>query len=271
MCRPQANKHRRKWVSKASELRADSVPFSVDDRGVLVRDWRLPRIDLVIEVGRRRVGEAVRLAWVALSTSYSRRSRECVLRNAMCAALGCQISRGGGSLRVTRDGVTPASRTRGCERLRVSRSTLATTSPTMATSSDGGHVDISADMSGYAPYLPPSGDMRFHLQSILDSKEKQLQQAGTLGQQLLTQRVELEERIRQLQELDLDGGDGEDVRGRYRELADTIKAWDAENEQLSSAFGLKVCRAKSPDSVQELMATAGERCVDVTARRTQPR
>lgn len=82
--------------------------------------------------------------------------------------------------------------------------------------------------------------MRFHLQTLLDSKEKQLQQAGTLGQQLLAQRMELEERIRQLQEMDFDSGDSDEVRESYRELVDTIKTWDGENEQLSSAFGTKV-------------------------------
>lgn len=97
----------------------------------------------------------------------------------------------------------------------------------MATFSDG--VDATT-----------SGDMRFYLQNLLDGKEKQLQQAGTLGQQLLAQRMELEERIRQLQELDLDvsNDDSDDatVREKYRELAETIKAWDAENEVLSNTF-----------------------------------
>lgn len=110
----------------------------------------------------------------------------------------------------------------------------------MATFSDGGDVVLSSSMAGPNSSFSSQGDMRELLQNLLDSKEKQLQQAGTLGQQLLTQRMELEERIRQLQELDLDEGDGDDVREKYRELADSIKAWDDENEQLSSAFGLKV-------------------------------
>jgi hypothetical protein len=110
----------------------------------------------------------------------------------------------------------------------------------MATFSDGGDPARSASMAGHFALSSSPGDMRELLQNLLDSKEKQLQQAGTLGQQLLTQRMELEERIRQLQELDMDGSDSDDVRERYRELADTIRAWDAENEQLSNAFGLKV-------------------------------
>ena len=86
--------------------------------------------------------------------------------------------------------------------------------------------------------------MRFHLQNLLDSKEKQLQQAGTLGQRVLAQQMELEERIRQLQEADADKGEDDELDAeateRYRELAETIRTWDAENAQLSSAFGSKV-------------------------------
>jgi hypothetical protein len=109
--------------------------------------------------------------------------------------------------------------------------------PTMGSSSDGLHT-----LPEYPQNAASSaGDMRFYLQNLLDSKEKQLQQAGTLGQRVLAQQMELEERIRQLQELDADKSDDEevdpDVRNRYRELADTIMAWDAENAQLSSAFG----------------------------------
>ena len=55
--------------------------------------------------------------------------------------------------------------------------------------------------------------------------------------------MELEERIRQLQEYELDHGSeeevelSEDVKDRYRELAETLVQWDTENAQLSSAFG----------------------------------
>ncbi|KAG6841489.1 hypothetical protein C0991_010347 [Blastosporella zonata] len=83
--------------------------------------------------------------------------------------------------------------------------------------------------------------MKFHLQTVLDNKEKQLQQAATLGQRVLAQRVELEERIRQLQELEADKAEDDRIdpgaRERYRELADTLVAWDSENAQLSTAFG----------------------------------
>ena len=86
-----------------------------------------------------------------------------------------------------------------------------------------------------------AGDMKYHLQNLLDSKEKQLQQAGSLGQRVLAQQMELEERIRQLQVLEADKGEDDEIdlgaRERYRELAETILTWDTENAQLSSAFG----------------------------------
>ncbi|KAJ7269681.1 hypothetical protein C8J57DRAFT_318669 [Mycena rebaudengoi] len=90
--------------------------------------------------------------------------------------------------------------------------------------------------------------MKYHLQSLLDSKERQLQQAGTLGQRVLAQQMELEERIRQLQEFDADKLEDdkvdEDARNRYRELAETLMAWDQENAELSSGFGSR--RPPSP-------------------------
>ncbi|KAJ3823527.1 hypothetical protein F5880DRAFT_1566576 [Lentinula raphanica] len=90
-------------------------------------------------------------------------------------------------------------------------------------------------------FYESAGDMRSHLQALLDAKEKQLQQAGTLGQRVLAQQMELEERIRQLQELDADKEEHEELdieaRVKYRELAQTLIDWDEENAQLSSAFG----------------------------------
>ena len=80
--------------------------------------------------------------------------------------------------------------------------------------------------------------MRQHLQNLLDSKEKQLQQAAALGERLLGQRVELEERVKLLQEIDADKTDEitADMRERYRELADAVRAWDFGNVQLTAAF-----------------------------------
>lgn len=126
-------------------------------------------------------------------------------------------------------------------------------SETMASASDGLAATLSSlpDLS-LNPFAS-SSERKFHLQLLLDNKEKQLQQAGALGQRILAQQIELEEKIRQLHDFDVERGDDEDLdsdaRERYRELADTVKAWDAENAQLSSAFGSEVLilsRSPSP-------------------------
>lgn len=114
----------------------------------------------------------------------------------------------------------------------------------MASESDG----LAAALSQFSDFslnaFSSTSERKFRLQLLLDNKEKQLQQAGALGQRVLAQQIELEEKIRQLQDVDAERGDEEELdaeaRERYRELADTIKAWDDENAQLSSAFGSKV-------------------------------
>jgi len=105
----------------------------------------------------------------------------------------------------------------------------------MATFSDGLSHPESLDFSFHSS---SSDDMRQHLQNLLDGKEKQLQQAAALGERLLAQRVELEERVRIIQEVDADKTDEvtADMRERYRELADTVRAWDFGNVQLTTAF-----------------------------------
>ena len=92
--------------------------------------------------------------------------------------------------------------------------------------------------------VPSIGDMRAHLQLLLDNKEKQLQQVGTLGQRILSQQVQLDERVRRLHDLEAELGDNQDldseIRERYRELMETVKAWDTDNTQLTQSFGPKV-------------------------------
>ena len=81
--------------------------------------------------------------------------------------------------------------------------------------------------------LSTAGDMKFHLKILLDSKERQLQQADSLGLRVLAQQIELEERIRQLQELKADKGEEDEIdheaRQRYHDRAEIIMAWDSEN------------------------------------------
>ena len=104
----------------------------------------------------------------------------------------------------------------------------------MATFSDGLSHPNSLDF----PFHSSSDNMRQHLQNLLDGKEKQLQQAAALGERLLAQRVELEERVKLIQETDADKTDEitADMRERYRDLSDTVRAWDVGNVQLTSTF-----------------------------------
>ncbi|KAF7316271.1 PH domain-containing protein [Mycena indigotica] len=123
----------------------------------------------------------------------------------------------------------------------------------MASTSDGLDGLITTPFSSAA-------DMKYHLQTLLDAKEKQLQQAGTLGQRVLAQQMELEERIRQLQELDGDKLDDEQIdeegRERYRELAETLRGWDQENAELSSGFGARRPPSPPPQPLAQLAADA---------------
>jgi len=111
---------------------------------------------------------------------------------------------------------------------------------TMDTFSDGPSHQNALDFPFHSS---SSNDMRQHLQNLLDSKEKQLQQAAALGERLLAQRVELEERVRLLQDNDGDKSDEitADMRERYRELADAVRAWDSGNTQLTTTFSSSVC------------------------------
>lgn len=88
--------------------------------------------------------------------------------------------------------------------------------------------------------------MRLKLQELLDEKERQLQQAGALGQRILAQQVELEERINQISELDSGALGHEDdaqseVRTKLDDLAATMHQWATENDTLWSGFSPKVC------------------------------
>lgn len=98
-----------------------------------------------------------------------------------------------------------------------------------------------------------AGSLRARLQALLEDKEKQLHYAGTLGQRVLEQQMELEERISQLREIGADKEDEDelaaDARERYRELAETMQGWDDENAQLSESLAKQV-RLLSPRELQ---------------------
>lgn len=89
-----------------------------------------------------------------------------------------------------------------------------------------------------------AGDMRVQLQALLDDKEKQLNLAGTLGQRILAQQLELEERINQLvdteERLQSNPDADAEMRDKLQELADVMQSWETENERMFSSFGTKV-------------------------------
>jgi hypothetical protein len=88
--------------------------------------------------------------------------------------------------------------------------------------------------------------MRLKLQALLDDKERQLQKAEALGQRILAQQMELEERINQITELDEQGGgaqteDGDsEMRSQLDELAQTMHGWATENDSLWTGAVTKV-------------------------------
>lgn len=86
-----------------------------------------------------------------------------------------------------------------------------------------------------------TGDMNTRLELSLD-KQKGLQKVGILGQRILSRHAELEERVRQLRDLEAQPGNNQDldseIREWYRELTEMVEAWDA---QLTQSLGPKVC------------------------------
>ncbi|TFK19027.1 hypothetical protein FA15DRAFT_648858 [Coprinopsis marcescibilis] len=101
--------------------------------------------------------------------------------------------------------------------------------------------------------VPPNpAVLRVRLQSLLDAKERQLQQAGTLGQRVLAQQMELEHRVRDLyqrtagheEEDDSPSGSATDLEPEaielYRQLAATIREWEEENKAFGRQTGLEL-------------------------------
>lgn len=77
-----------------------------------------------------------------------------------------------------------------------------------------------------------SSTLRDQLRSLVENKEKQLVLVGTLGQRFLTQQVELEERIQQMDEASTDDSHNDGLRARLTDLANTMKVWESENQQM---------------------------------------
>lgn len=129
----------------------------------------------------------------------------------------------------------------------------------------------SSQNSGSVP-TPSPAELRAHLQSLLDDKDRQLVQVGVIGQRVIAQQMELQERVKKLETMTVglegEGFDEEDVYGgiapnqagrgkrragssaaqlrgdalnSFRELAETIVQWEEETkmltEELTPSFG----------------------------------
>lgn len=92
-----------------------------------------------------------------------------------------------------------------------------------------------ADITGYA--------LRQHLQTLLEQKSSQLQMLGTMGQEILKQQQELEERIRGFEEGEGEDEDeiGEETRKKLEDLDSAMRLWEDQNEGMMRSMGVKVC------------------------------
>jgi len=106
-------------------------------------------------------------------------------------------------------------------------------------------------------------DLREHLSSLLEQKSSQLQMLGTMGQEILKQQQELEERIRGFEE---DGKDevGEGTQDKLHELDDAMRAWESQNEGMIRELGGKVGFALL---IYEIMLTSDRYQTAATKRR----
>lgn len=73
----------------------------------------------------------------------------------------------------------------------------------------------------------------------MEQKSSQLQTLGNMGQEILKQQQELEERIRGFDDDD-DGEVGEATRSRLKELDEDMRAWEEQNDTMMKDLGAKV-------------------------------
>lgn len=76
-----------------------------------------------------------------------------------------------------------------------------------------------------------ASSIRTHLQALLEHKSGQLQMVGTMGQKILSQQAELEERIQSLGDMETDNEEiDDDTRGKLLELQEAMKGWESDNQ-----------------------------------------
>lgn len=81
--------------------------------------------------------------------------------------------------------------------------------------------------------------VRTKLQMLLDDKSNKLHMVGAMGQKFLAQQTELEARIRELGDMEEDGGSeiSDATRAKLLELQSAIKGWDSDNQTLIREIG----------------------------------
>lgn len=80
--------------------------------------------------------------------------------------------------------------------------------------------------------------LRQQLQQLLEHKGQQAQVVGQMGQNILAQQAELEERIQSLGDMDEDGDDiGHDTHAKLLELQEAMKGWDSDNQGIMRELG----------------------------------
>lgn len=64
---------------------------------------------------------------------------------------------------------------------------------------------------------------------------------GTMGQEILKQQQELEDRIREFEHDQEDDDVNLDTKGRLEELDEAMRSWEIQNEEMMRELGGKVC------------------------------
>lgn len=81
--------------------------------------------------------------------------------------------------------------------------------------------------------------LRTHLQKLMEQKTTQLQTLGNMGQEILKQQQELEERVKGFDQDEDDEVDAE-TRARLKDLDEAMNAWEIQNEDMMRDLAPKV-------------------------------
>ena len=93
--------------------------------------------------------------------------------------------------------------------------------------------------------------LRSHLQSLMEQKSTQLQTLGTMGQEILKQQQELEERIKTF-EAEEEEEVGEETQSRLKDLDADMRSWEEQNEDMMRGLAAKVSSYRPPLSCIKL-------------------